>query len=87
MGDELSKHCTPTETHKSRKRRHCDWCYELIDIGEIYKRYRCYDDGDAQTVRMHPECCEAMAEAAREEGGWYEWTSGMERPEVVKDCG
>ena len=29
---------------------------------------------------MHPECYEAMEQAAREEGGWFEWTPGMERP-------
>ena len=40
-----------------------------------------YDEGGtAATVCMHPECFEAMGEMAREEGGWCEWTPGMERP-------
>ncbi len=36
--------------------------------------------GDASTVKMHPECFEAMQDAASEEGGWLEWTPGQERP-------
>ncbi len=73
---------TETTTQKSRKNRHCDWCWQRIAIGDEYKRYRVYDGGDASTVQMHPECCEAMSEAAQQEGGWYEWTAGMERPKV-----
>lgn len=77
MGDQLRWYCTPTETHKSRKRYHCDWCYRLIDVGDTYRRYRCYENGDAQTVRMHLEC---------EEGGWYEWASGMEQQKAEQEC-
>ena len=43
-------------------------------------RYRWYDSGEAATVKMHPECHKAMHEAAREEGGYIEWTPGQERP-------
>lgn len=35
------------------------------------------------TMREHPECYEAMCEAAEEEGGWIEWTPGQERPQEM----
>ena len=81
--------CTNIETHVAKKRvRNCDWCWEHIKIGEEYRRYRFFDGGQAYTVYMHPECYEAMGEMAREEGGWCEWTPGMERPETaVKGAG
>ena len=43
-------------------------------------RYRFFNGGDAGTCKMHPECYEAMEQAAHEEGGWFEWIPGMERP-------
>lgn len=73
-------HQTQTTTHVAKRRiRNCDWCWEHIKIGDTYRSYRYYD-GDVITVYMHPECCEATGEMAREEGGWCEWTPGMERP-------
>jgi hypothetical protein len=76
---------TEVETHKARKAHRCEWCWQRIDEGAEYKRYRYYDGGEAGTVKMHPECYEAMQEAAREEGGWIEWTPGMERPLPAND--
>ena len=74
-------YCTETETHiAKRKVRNCDWCWEHILIGGTYRRYRYYDDRTASTMHMHPECHEAMQEAAHLEGGWYEWVPGQERP-------
>ena len=73
-------HATAPETHKARKAHRCQWCWQRIDEGTEYKRYRYYDSGEASTVKMHPECYDAMQEAAREEGGYIEWTPGMERP-------
>ena len=73
-------HTTEVETHKARKAHRCEWCLQRIDDGTEYKRYRCYGGGEASTVKMHPECYDAMQEAAREEGGYIEWTPGMERP-------
>jgi hypothetical protein len=58
---------------KSRKRRRCDWCGELIDVGQPYDSYRLVASGNACTVRMHPECLEASGEVAKQEGGWFEW--------------
>lgn len=68
------------ECHQARKRHRCSWCWQQIEVGEKYRRYRFYDDGEAATVKMHPECHDAMQEAAREEGGVIEWTPGQERP-------
>lgn len=75
-------HFTKTEAHKARKAHRCSWCWQLINTAEIYKRYRAFDGGDASTIRMHPECHDAMTEAAKEEGGIIEWTPGMERPVI-----
>jgi len=66
--------------HKSRKRRRCTWCWQFIEPGEHYKRYRTYDGDDSGTVTMHPECFDAMRQAARDDGGWIQWTPGQERP-------
>lgn len=77
------RHCSPIETHVSRKDRGCEWCGETIVRDERYIRYRYYDGGTALTVQMHPECYAAMGDAAKEEGGWIEWTPGdFERPTV-----
>jgi len=73
-------HATQPETHKARKAHRCEWCWQQIDEGTQYMRYRWYDSGEAATVKMHPECHKAMHEAAREEGGYIEWTPGQERP-------
>jgi hypothetical protein len=67
--------------HKARKRHRCDWCWQFIFPGEQYKRYRYFQDSEeAGKVKMHPECCDAMLEEARQEGGWIEWTPGQDRP-------
>lgn len=73
-------YCTEAETHKAQKIHRCEWCWQRIETGEQYKRYRYYSDGDAGTVKAHPECYDAIQEAAREEGGIVEWTPGQERP-------
>lgn len=57
----------------SRKIRTCDWCGELIRIGEPYESYRWREGGDVGTIRVHPECLDAMRRTAREEGGWIDW--------------
>jgi hypothetical protein len=73
-------YATPVETHKAAKRHRCDWCWQFIEQGETYNRYRFYSD-DVGTVRMHPECYIAMQEEAQQaEGGWFEWTPGQDRP-------
>lgn len=76
----MSNYATPTETHKAQKRHRCDWCWQFVEPGELYNRYRAYSYGGAGTVRMHPECHAAMEHEAHEEGGWIEWTPGQERP-------
>lgn len=75
---------TEATEHVAQKRHRCTWCWQTIAIGDQYKRYRYFDGGDAGTVKMHPECYGAMQEAAAEEGGFLEWTPGMERPVISK---
>ena len=80
----MSGHQTEVQTIKAARKRHrCTWCWERINVGDTYKRYRMFDGGDAQTIRMHPECLGAREAAAEEEGGWYEWIPGEERPDVA----
>ena len=71
---------TATTTQRAKKFHRCSWCWEEIQIGETYARYRYFDYGEAGTCKMHPECLSAMEDAAREEGGWIEWTPGQDRP-------
>lgn len=72
--------CTETTTHAAKKLHRCSWCWETINPKELYKRYRWFDGGDAGTVKMHPECYDAMQEEASEWGYDFEWTPGQERP-------
>ena len=72
---------TKTETHVANKVHLCSWCWQSIKSGDAYKRYRSFYDG-AITIKMHPECHEAMLAQAKEEGGVTEWIPGMERPEI-----
>lgn len=68
-------YCTPTETLKARKRHRCMSCGETVAIGEEYRRWRCYDSGDAGTVKMHPECYDAHCKDAEGYGsGPWEFT-------------
>lgn len=61
---------TKATTHTARKKRHvCDWCGQLVEIGEQYEQWHWFDDGDAGTVRMHTECERALQAAAMESLG------------------
>lgn len=48
----------PKQIKHSKVKRACDWCYELIMVGEPKKTYFC--GGEAIQVNMHPECFYAM---------------------------
>ncbi len=61
---------------KSRKRRQCDWCGEVIEIGQPYASYMWATPGDTSRIKMHPECHKAAGEFAAREGGVVEWTGG-----------
>ena len=73
-------HATEVETHRAARLHRCDWCWQEIEKGSEYRRYRFWHGRDAGTVKLHPECHGSMLEKASEEGGWFEWTPGMERP-------
>ena len=73
--------CTEATSHTAIKKHSCSWCGEAIEIGEQYKRYRYFSDGDAATVKMHPECYDDLSVCARANGNWIEWMPGdAERP-------
>lgn len=62
----------PVYVLAARKRHRCDWCWERIEVGQPYKRWRWYDSGDASTVRVHPECSDAISacDPRDMEDGW-----------------
>ena len=68
--------------HLAKKLHRCTWCWQVIEAGTKYNRFRRYNGGEVGTEKLHQECYLAMLEAAKEEGGYIEWTPGMERPEV-----
>jgi hypothetical protein len=72
---------TKPTVQKAKKPHRCSWCWQLIEPGDQYKRYRYFSDGDAGTVKMHPECFDDMQTQASEWGHPFEWTPGeFERP-------
>ena len=79
----MSGSTTDAVTRNARKPHRCSWCWEWIAKGEAHQTYTQFGDGKATTVRLHPECYDAMLDCASAEGGWAEWTPGMERPERI----
>jgi len=77
-------YATEPSTHTAKQRHRCDWCWQFIEPSEQYKRYRFFSYGEAGTCKMHPECFDAMQEEANEEGGFFEWTPGRDRPAAQK---
>lgn len=79
----MSGRTTETETIRAARGRHyCDWCGQGVERGESYKRYRAFGNDGAGTVKMHPECYDAMQDEVTAEGGWIEWVFGEnERPQ------
>jgi predicted RNA-binding Zn-ribbon protein involved in translation (DUF1610 family) len=80
-------YCTDPETLIARKPHRCMSCGELVNPGEHYLRWRCYDSGEVGTVKMHPECHAMHCEDARGMGGgpWEFTPYSHERPK--RDCG
>lgn len=77
----MSAQTTPQDIKAAAKTHGCSWCGEHIVQGMPYTRWRCFDGGDAGTVKVHPECRDALFAEAEAEGGWLEFTPGdQERP-------
>lgn len=68
---------------KSRKRRQCSWCAEMIEVGDPYEAYSFRDGCDFGRVQMHPECLAAARDVANSEGCYFEWSIG----EFHRGCG
>lgn len=60
------EHSTVTTPVASKAHR-CTSCGETIEAGTKYVKWTTFDDG-AFTNKMHQECHDAHAEAAREDG-------------------
>ena len=74
--------CTQPTTHAARKVYVCQSCGQLIPVGGSYTRWRCYDGGDAGTVKMHTECFDMHD--AEAEGTWEFTPFSYERPNAVR---
>lgn len=75
-------HCTDPTTQVARKAHVCQSCGQIIAAGGVYLRWRCYDSGDAGTVKMHPECHDMHN--AEAEGAWEFTPYSYERPNTVR---
>lgn len=65
------------EERKARKLHYCDWCGQVILIGETYKRWAGLTDGDFGTLKAHADCWDAMDREEHEAGDWegIDWGS------------
>lgn len=68
---------TPETIKAARKKHRCCWCWEHIEVGNSYVRFRYFDGGDASTSRLHPECDAAAQRMAQVEGYDFEYTPGQ----------
>lgn len=59
------------EQRCSKKRRICEWCGQLIEIGDLYIYEACLFEGDFCTNALHPEC-RADAEEQMQKDRSYE---------------
>lgn len=82
----MSTYCTDLETHTARKVHRCMSCGELVNVGEKYVRWRCYDGDYVGTVKMHPECHDMHSDDAAHYGdcGWEFSPFSHERPQVAE---
>lgn len=62
---------------KSAQKPHgCSWCWSLIEVGNPYITYRFFDGGDVSTVKMHPECRQALDIVIQKERDTVYFTPG-----------
>ncbi len=55
-------HATEPKTVKARQQHRCEWCYEAILPGNNYIKWAWFDGGQASTVKVHPECHDAIGD-------------------------
>lgn len=67
-----------TEHVARRKQGACSICGTTIDLGQKYQRWRYFDQGDASTVTVHPDCWDLM-----QEHDIREWTVGDTLQELL----
>lgn len=58
------------EVKAARYRHRCDWCGEMIAVGETYKRQPIFGESTVWTDAFNPECYEAEREALAASGAF-----------------
>ena len=66
--------CNVTEVKACRKKKRCQWCVELIEVGQPKIYVSAIWEGDFFTSHFHPECWKALDE-------WQDRTKEEEWPE------
>jgi len=51
----------------ARKQYRCEWCGDLIEVGEKHKKFAQIFEGDFNCWRAHPECVRMLDCLARED--------------------
>ena len=76
----MSEYAGEVHTVKSSRKGHqCNWCGQKIEIGQPYKHWLWFCDGDRDTVKAHPECLQ-YAEDNREDSGYFYLDGDGHRP-------
>lgn len=60
-----------------RKPYLCDWCGERIKLDDAMSTWGWFTNGSGTTIRVHPECHDAMLEDAGH--GYFEFSPGENR--------
>ena len=69
-----------THTRRRGKDHRCNWCGQIIKIGETYETWFWFDDGMRSSVFAHTECSETWKDAASDGDDCYA-DGENERPE------
>lgn len=69
---------------KAKKRHQCCFCFEMIEVGEVYNYRAGAEGGDFWTMHMHPEC-DALADATFTRDDYYDLSDkSFDRPKPIE---
>jgi hypothetical protein len=56
----------------ARKKHTCEWCGEVIEVGEKHEKNAGISDGDFQSWRAHKECIHMMGCIQQEDESFFD---------------